>query len=84
MKRAPIRLASELEAYRALAVNWLAEHTTLRSADILTGKDAWTIAHNAGITRKAYEMGRDITDAHIQTALERIFPNAVFKDAKRY
>lgn len=54
--------------------------------DVKTGRDAWSIAHKAGITRRAYDLPRElgVNDAHIQTALEDIFPNAVFRDAKRY
>lgn len=54
---------------------------------ILTGVVAWTIAHNSGIVHDAYYgigKGKDIHDAHIQTALEKIFPNCVFRDKKRY
>lgn len=50
---------------------------------VLTGRDAWAIAHSVGICREAYK-DRDIVDAHIQTALQKVFPNAVFQDAKRY
>lgn len=57
--------------------------TRLTLAEIMTGIDAWTVAHRSGITQEAYS-DRTVTDAHIQTALERIFPNAQFKDVKRY
>ena len=50
---------------------------------VVQGRDAWTVAHRAGLTREAYE-DRTITDGHIQTALERVFPNAVFRDKKVY
>lgn len=50
---------------------------------ILTGADAWAVAHSAGVTREAYA-DRSVTDGHIQTALEGVFPNAVFKDRKVY
>lgn len=50
---------------------------------ILTGRDAWAIAHCSGITNEAYE-DRTVTDGHVQTALEVIFPNAVFLDRKVY
>ena len=56
----------------------------LNRYSIVSGVDAWTVAGRAGITRHAYDLGRDIHDAHIQTALQVIFPNAVFKDRKVY
>jgi hypothetical protein len=51
---------------------------------VVTGRDAWTVAHKAGIYREALDSGRDVVDAHVQSALQVIFPNAVFKDKKRY
>lgn len=56
----------------------------LGRGQILHGVDAWRIAHRTRITHDAYDMSRDVTDAHIQTALQRIFPRCVFKDPKRY
>ncbi len=47
------------------------------------GRDAWTVAHRTGITKEAY-LDHSVTDGHIQTALETIFPNAHFHDKKRY
>jgi hypothetical protein len=52
--------------------------------DVTSGLEAWQVAHRAGIVRHAYDIHRSITDAHVQTALEAIFPYAVFKDKKRY
>lgn len=75
--------ANTIQAWRGKAERLCAEYN-LTLADIKTGREAWGAAHKAGITSEAYAMGRDIHDAHIQTALERIFPNAVFRDAKRY
>jgi len=63
---------------------WFHENLPWQDAALVqSGVDAWTIAHRAGITREAY-VDRDVTDGHIQTALEKIFPNAVFKDRKTY
>jgi hypothetical protein len=78
--------ADTVTAWRARCEDWLAAHPTVRAtlADIKTGRDAWTVGHCSGVVREAYDMGRDIHDAHIQTALQAIFPNAVFRDAKRY
>ena len=70
--------------WRGVCRGWLeqnARHLTL--ADIDTGINAWAVAHRSGITKEAYQ-DRNITDGHIQTALQRIFPNAVFKDKKVY
>lgn len=78
--------ADTVTAWRARCDAWLAENTSPRAtlADVLTGRDAWTVGHRAGVVQEAYAMGRDIHDAHIQTALQAIFPNAAFRDAKRY
>ena len=62
---------------------YLDQGTELACLDIKTGRDAWSIAHRAGIVRDAYA-DREIVDAHIQTALEKIFPNADFLDKKIY
>lgn len=50
---------------------------------VVRGVDAWALAGRAGILQLAYADPK-IIDAHIQTALERIFPNATFLDKKRY
>lgn len=52
-------------------------------AHVTRGADAWTLAHKVGITREAYQ-DRDVVDAHIVTALKRVFPNAVFQDRYTY
>lgn len=62
---------------------WLEHNHRLTLADIKTGRDAWAVAHQVGVTREAYN-DRSVTDGHIQTALESIFPNAVFMDRKVY
>ena len=73
-----------LSKWRASVDQWLMENHSLIANQVTTGRDAWTVAHKTGIALEAYDMSRDITDAHIQTALEHIFPNAVFRDKKRY
>jgi hypothetical protein len=72
--------------WRERATKWLAENTNnvMSCVDVKTGRDAWLVAHRAGLCSEAYAMSRDIHDAHIQTALEEIFPYAVFRDPKRY
>lgn len=79
--------AATVERWRGMAQGWMLRgivepHNGLEH--VILGRDAWTVAHRAGICAEAYAMSRDIHDAHIQTALEKIFPNVVFKDAKRY
>ena len=80
--------AETVNRWRNMADDWMAANIQIPWRNVLdrvfTGRDAWTIAHRAGICREAYDMSRDIHDAHIQTALEKIFPNAVFRDKKRY
>jgi len=78
-----MKLAAHLEDYRAMADAFLAGHGYKRE-DIKTGVQAWDVAGLAGITKAAYAIDRSIVDAHIQTALGKIFPNAVFRDHKRY
>ena len=73
-----------VDTWSANADSWLRAHASHLTRDsILTGRDAWTVASRAGITADAYT-DRSVTDGHIQTALQRIFPNAVFLDAKAY
>jgi hypothetical protein len=52
-------------------------------SDVKTGAEAWTVAHQSGITKEAYE-DRSVVDAHIKTALQQIFPNAIFVDKYSY
>lgn len=51
--------------------------------DVKLGSEAWSIAHASGITKEAYE-DRSVVDAHIVSALRKIFPEAVFKDKYSY
>ena len=62
------------------ADQWISKNSGITDRDHVTqGVDAWAIAHRAGITQEAYQ-DRNVTDAHIVTALKKIFPNAVFTD----
>jgi hypothetical protein len=74
--------AQTLEHWEALAASFLASRN-LSVEQVQTGRDAWQVAHMAGITREAYA-DRSVTDGHIQTALEKIFPAAKFLDKKVY
>tara|TARA_R110000868_G_scaffold76760_10_gene220473 strand:- start:610 stop:846 length:237 start_codon:yes stop_codon:yes gene_type:complete len=78
-----VKLSAHIADYTERAVIALTS-SNLSRRDITTGREAWQIAHRAGIVRHAYDIDRSITDAHVQTALEAIFPYAVFKDKKRY
>lgn len=76
--------ALTVKRWHNMALQWLLANCPEElPAKVLTGRDAWAIAHKCGITDEAYR-DRSVVDAHIQTALEQIFPNAVFRDAKRY
>ena len=80
-----MRLAAHLPDFTTRVEQWFetnAPHLTREA--VTAGRDAWFIAHRTGIVRASYDVGRDVVDAHIQTALQRIFPNVVFLDAKRY
>lgn len=77
-----VTLTHRTAEYTAMAENFLADRR-LSPQDVKTGADAWAIAHRAGITQDAYQ-DREITDAHIKTVLQRIFPNAVFRDKYTY
>ena len=55
------------------------QEKSLTVNDIRIGADAWATARRAGFLDNAYG-DRTVTDAHIVTALKRIFPNAVFRD----
>lgn len=78
-----MKLAQYIPIYKESAKNF-ANSNGIKLEDIKTGCDAWTVAHKSGITRHAYGVSRDVCDAHIQTALEKIMLNAVFKDKKVY
>lgn len=74
-----------IDSWRGRATTWLATNCNppVTCADVLTGRDAWLVAHRAGLCREAYA-DPAVHDAHIQTALEQVFPSAVFRDKKRY
>jgi len=74
---------AQVKAWSAKMAEWLRANTNYGLADIKTGSDAWAVCSRSGVLREAYE-DRSVVDAHIQTALEKIFPNAVFRDKKRY
>jgi hypothetical protein len=61
----------------------LIDNHGITRAGIRAGVEAWAVIGRVGILAEAYQ-DRTITDAHIQTALERVFPNCVFRDRKVY
>lgn len=67
--------------WTARADTWLAGHN-LKRDDVVVGADAWYVAHKTGFWREANDAG--MNDGVVRTALEKIFPNAVFKDKKTY
>jgi hypothetical protein len=72
----------DIENFREQAVGYL----TLRGfrlEDVKFGVDAWHIAHGVGFTSYCYDLD-GIVDAHIVTAMGKVFPNVVFKDKYRY
>jgi hypothetical protein len=78
-----MRLQSKLEQYEQMVAATLAQYGVAKGS-ITEGWQAWRVAGKAGVLDDAFAISRDITDGHIQTALEKIFPAAVFKDPKRY
>jgi hypothetical protein len=53
--------------------------------DLITeGWQAWVVYHKSGCFDAFGRYMSPYNDAHIQMALEKIFPNIVFKDKKRY
>jgi hypothetical protein len=76
--------AETVERWKQLADAWLvkAKDPGTRE-DIYLGAEAWAIAHRSGISVEAYA-DREVTDAHIVTALKQVFPNAQFKDRYSY
>ena len=79
-----------IDQFRTLASNWLEERNLTRE-DVKTGSDAWIVAHRAGITDICYgNTAKDLpgidgcVDAHIKTALVKVFPNVEFKDKYSY
>lgn len=91
-------IGNELVAeFKKLAADFLAEGSRFADGkarsceDIQQGATAWNIAHRAGITDICYgNSAKDLPgidgchDAHIKTALAKVFPNAAFADTYNY
>lgn len=71
-----------VEAWRKRSADWLTAANGASLEQVTSPADAWHIAHKAGYWREANDAG--INDGPVQTALEKIFPNVKFNDAKRY
>ena len=78
-----MKLAEYLPAYIQWAEAELRKFGLTRK-EILTGADAWHVAHKSGIYRHALMTDNRVVDAHVQTVLEQIFPHAKFLDKKVY
>ena len=74
--------SKQVNEFHTMISDWLKPHN-LSCEDIKTASDAWTVAHRSGVTEICYS-DRNCVDAHIKTALTKIFPNAVFKDKYNY
>jgi hypothetical protein len=75
-----------IEQWATMIDAWLNDKApTFSRATITSGSDAWVVWSRAvNNPLNVYKAMPDVTDGHIQTALERIFPSVTFKDAKRY
>ena len=78
-----MKLSYKLDQYRAMIDATLAAHN-LKRDDLTEGWQAWRVAGKAGVLDDAYSISRDITDGHIQTALQTLMPRVAFKDKKVY
>lgn len=74
--------AETINRWTAMAADYLGRNGYDLS-DVKLGVEAWDIAHYVGITKEAYE-DRSVVDAHIVSALRKIFPDVVFKDKYTY
>jgi len=62
------------DQWRQKISEWLFSEKQLLIDDITTPGDAWYIARVSGCMKDVFG-SRDITDAHIVTALKKIYPN---------
>ena len=80
-------LDSHLAIIRDMGAAFLARHG-FTFEDVKTGRDAWTVLHRSGaysaIGDEFVGGYPDYKDAHLQTALKALMPNAVFGDKARY
>lgn len=58
-------------------------HEPKERYEVTTGSLAWNLFYFCR-WHQVYDEDRSITDAHIKTALQKVFPNAVFKDKYQY
>lgn len=80
----------EFDTMKNIIIDYLNDGSNFKDGDpkpveiVKTGSTAWEIAHRSGAARFCYDLSRDVYDAHIKTALAKIFPNAVFADKYHY
>lgn len=78
---------NHLAIIRDMGAAYLAKHGYTFS-DVKLGSDAWNVLHRSGAYSaigSEYVGGYpDYKDAHFQTALKAIMPNAVFNDKCHY
>lgn len=74
--------AEHLSTIRSMGADYLAKHG-YTFADVVLGRDAWNVLHQSGAYRAIGDdfVGGypDYNDAHLQTALKAIMPNAAFR-----
>jgi hypothetical protein len=88
---------TDLESLQTLAIAFMSDGDNWQDGKpkdcsmVDSGSLAWSIASKCGITAYCYgDTSRDlpglpgICDAHIKTALQHIFPNAIFRDKYAY
>jgi len=78
---------TDIAIIRDMGAAYLAKHG-YTFADVVIGRDAWNVLHQSGaymsLTQQTPGGYPDYKDAHLQTALKSIMPNAVFKDKCAY
>jgi len=82
MKGYRMKLANQFDKIKS-ACHAFCEQRKVPVDEIVTGADAWTVFSRSGVSHEVYA-DRTVTDGHIQTVLEKVFPNAVFKDRRVY
>lgn len=72
-----------IDQWTLMVERFIIDHYGISRMGVRVGADAWELVHRSGIVREAYK-DRTVVDAHIVTALKKIFPNAIFKDKYQY
>ena len=69
-----------VESWKAQFLERFSEEHRL---SVTSGWEAWNVFHHFKWS-EIYQQDRNVLDAHIQTALEKVFPNCVFLSKKVY